>query len=195
MRDHGPALLAVAAVEGTALLIDCATLDIRPVPVPEDASCWIVPSGEVRSLADSRVRRPPGRVCLGGTPDRAAADGHARRAIDSLDDPVIRARARHVRTESGRVLDAAEALADGDLAEVGRLMVESHRSLRDDFEVSTPAVDRLVQVLCTTPGVFGARLTGGGFGGSVVALAAPGIELPGRIVRPSAGASADLMRV
>jgi galactokinase len=67
-------------------------------------------------------------------------------------------------------------------------MVASHASLRDDFEVSTPVLDALVDRLCATDGVHGARLTGAGFGGCVVALADPGVTLDGRRVRPSAGA-------
>jgi galactokinase len=86
----------------------------------------------------------------------------------------VRARARHVVTENARVRAAAAALAAGDATEAGQLMLASHASLRDDFAVSTPVLDALVAALAERPGVFGARLTGAGFGGSVVALTAPG---------------------
>src|SRR5204862_5433143 len=106
------------------------------------------------------------------------------------DDPVLRRRARHVVTENERVGGVVEALAAGDVGEVGRLMVASHCSLRDDFEVSTTTLDRLVARLCAVPGVYGARLTGAGFGGCVVALARPGVLTEGCVVRPVGPASA-----
>jgi galactokinase len=117
---------------------------------------------------------------------------------------LLRARARHVVTENGRVRDFAAALAAGDLVACGRLMGESHRSLALDFAVSTDGLDALVSDLAGRPGVFGARLTGAGFGGCVVALTRPGAlrEGPGALgalhglpgshgawtVRPSRGA-------
>jgi galactokinase len=102
---------------------------------------------------------------------------------------VLRRRARHVVTENRRVSLAADALADGDLPGVGAAMIESHASLRDDFEVSTPALDRLVEDLVQRPGVHGARLTGAGFGGAVVVLADAAASVPGRPVRACAGAT------
>jgi galactokinase len=93
-----------------------------------------------------------------------------------------------VRTENERVLAFADALAVHDVARAGALMIESHRSLRDDFEVSTPALDALVDNLAPTPGVYGARLTGAGFGGCVVAITEPGALPFTTPVRPSRGA-------
>jgi galactokinase len=81
-------------------------------------------------------------------------------------------RARHVVTENQRVLDAAAALQRGDTRQFGQLLTRSHISLRDDYEVSSPELDTLVDISASTPGVFGARLTGAGFGGCVIALAA-----------------------
>jgi galactokinase len=101
---------------------------------------------------------------------------------------VTRRRAQHVVTENERVRAFVGALRAGDAPLAGRLMVESHRSLRDDFEVSTPALDALVDRLVATPGVHGARLTGAGFGGCVVALTDPGALDEGWTVRPCAGA-------
>jgi len=183
-------LCSVAGVEGHALLIDCDAMTVDPVPVPEDACIWVVPSGQQRQLADSayaerRARCEDAATLVGPLP-AASLD-----AVEAIEDPVVRARARHVRTESGRVLAAADTLRAGDLAELGRLMVASHRSLAQDFEVSTPVLDALVDGLLATPGVYGARLTGAGFGGCVVALARPGVELDGWHVRPAAGATVE----
>jgi galactokinase len=94
------------------------------------------------------------------------------RAINALPEPLNR-RARHVVTENIRVLAAVEALRAGDAVEVGRLFGESHASMRDDFQISTPTVDALVNTACAVQGVYGARLTGGGFGGSIVAWCEP----------------------
>ena len=98
-------------------------------------------------------------------------------------------RARHVVTENTRVRAFVAALGRGDLAAAGALMAASHASLRDDFEVSTPGLDALVDRLDATPGVYGARLTGAGFGGCVVALTEPGALDEGWLVTASAGAS------
>ena len=108
--------------------------------------------------------------------------------LRSIDRPGLLARARHVVTENARVRAAGDALRAGDARSFGQLMVASHRSLRDDFEVSTEVLDALVDRLVATPGVHGARLTGAGFGGCVVALTDPGALDEGWLVRPSAGA-------
>jgi len=102
---------------------------------------------------------------------------------------VLRARARHVATENERVAIFAKALATGDYAEAGQQMLDSHRSLGHDFEVSTSVLDALVDELSTVPGVYGARLTGAGFGGAVVALTRPGALDRGFVATASAGAS------
>jgi galactokinase len=93
--------------------------------------------------------------------------------LAALEAPLDR-RARHAVTDSARVVETVAALRAGDLARVGRLFAASHRSMRDDFEISTPEVDALVDAAVADPDVFGARLTGGGFGGSIVALARAG---------------------
>ena len=183
-------LCSAAGVAGHALLIDCGTTDITPVPVPDDLAVWVIDSGEPRRLAESGYARL-----------RAEAEAAARlvgplptadyAAIEDLADDTLRRRARHVRSECERVTGFAAALATGNLKSAGELVTDSHRSLRDDAGVSTPTLDRLVTELVSTPGVLGARLTGAGFGGSVVALATPGTDLSGaggRRVRASAGA-------
>jgi len=169
-------LASAAGRQGHALLIDCATEVVEHVRVPDDVGFWVVHSGEQRSLdtsayATRRAECEAAARILGPLPGAALA------AIDSLDDPVIRARARHVRSECDRVRGAATALAAGDAATMGALMVASHRSLRDDFEVSTPGIDALVRSALEQPGVHGARLTGAGFGGCIVVLAEPTADL------------------
>lgn len=181
-------LTIVSGRPGHALLIDCDTLDVEPVPVPVDAEIVVVDSGERRTLAGSAyaTRRRQCEEAAGRIGPLRRADEHD---VARLGDPVLRRRARHVVTENARVAAFAVALAQGDLVAAGALMGDSHRSLRDDFEVSTPALDALVEALVATPGVFGARLTGAGFGGAAVALCAPGALSEGLVVRPSTGAS------
>lgn len=183
-------LTSAAGVSGHALLIDFSTLEVRPVAVPDEAEVVVVHSGEPRSLAGSAYARRRSRC-------EAAEEliGPLRSAdldrVDDLEDPVTRRRARHVITENARVREFVGALDAHDLERAGMLMVESHESLRTDFEVSTPALDRLVARLRATPGVYGARLTGAGFGGCVVALGAPEAVQEGWRVQASAGARVE----
>lgn len=185
-------LASAAGRAGHALLIDCATDEVRHVEVPDELEFWVVHSGEQRSLdtsayATRRAECETAAALIGALPS-AAHD-----AIATLHDPVVRARAHHVRTECDRVRAAAEALGAGDASAMGALMVESHQSLRDDFEVSTPGIDALVDAALERPGVRGARITGAGFGGCIVVLADPIADL-GELgtdrwqVRPSDGA-------
>jgi galactokinase len=181
-------LACAAGVEGHALLIDCGSFDFRPIAVPEDVEVVVIDSGEARTLvgspyAERRAQAEMAEAIVG--PLRYATTTDLQR----IDDEVVAARGRHVMTENARVWTFAEAVAAGWLAEAGALMVASHASLRDDYEVSTPTLDRLVDRLVSTDGVFGARLTGAGFGGCVVALTEPGALDEGWTVRPSAGAS------
>lgn len=189
-------LASAAGVEGHALLIDCTSLEVTPVPVPDDVEVVVVDSGQRRELARSHygVRRAQ-------CEEAAAIVGPLRQAslaaVERLERDDLRRRARHVVTENARVAAFADALRAGDAAGAGALMVESHASLRDDFEVSTPALDRLVESLLATPGVLGARLTGAGFGGCTVALVRPGTDVsasgPVWRVRPSAGARVEVV--
>lgn len=186
-------LTVARGVEGHALLIDFADVSVRPIPIPPDAEIVVVHSGERRTLdrtpyAARRAECEAAAYRLGplGTlsPD----------AMLGLPDPVLRRRARHVVTECDRVRWCAAALTSGDLVDAGRLMSASHASLAEDFDVSTPTLDALVEHLHSLPGVHGARLTGAGFGGCVVALSDPGaidlaaLSTPAWRVRPSAGA-------
>jgi len=180
-------LASTSGVAGHALLIDCSSNEVKPIPFPEGCEVVAIPSGERRSLWNSAYaerRSACERAAFYLGPLRAAA------LVDvaTLTDPVLLRRARHVVTENRRVLDFATFFRHGKLVEAGQLMYESHASLRDDFEVSTPALDALVERLRATRGVFGARLTGAGFGGCVVALARPGVLSEGWRLKPSDGA-------
>ncbi len=181
-------LASAAGVEGHALLIDCHVLSVSPVALPPEAEVRVVHSGEARQLAGSAYAERREAVEAAEAVVRPLRLVRDVTALDVLDDRVLFRRARHVVTENARVRAFAEALAAGDLAIAGRLMAESHASLRDDFEVSTPALDRLVERLSAAPGVHGARLTGAGFGGCVVALTDPGALGEGWLVRASRGA-------
>jgi galactokinase len=157
-------LASVFGREGAALLLDCRTLDVRPVPLPAAAAIVVVHSGlprrlEATAYAERRAATETAAVRLGV---RSLRDAHP---ADVADDP----RARHVVTENARVHAFVAALHAGDLAACGQFMLESHASLRDDFDVSTPELDTLVE-LAVDAGAFGARLTGAGFGGCAVAL-------------------------
>jgi galactokinase len=171
-------LASAAGVAGHALLIDCASETVTPVPLPDNVEVVAVHSGASRRLAGSayahrRSDCEQAERLLGPLRQASVA------AADGLEDARLRRRARHVVTENQRVLAMVEALRAGDLAGAGELMVDSHVSLRDDFEVSTPELDQLVEQLGATRGVYGARLTGAGFGGCVVALCEPGAAIEG----------------
>ncbi len=180
-------LASVAGADGSALRIDCHTLEITPVPLPDGVDVVVVDSGQQRELAGSAYaeRRAQCEAAerLVGPLRSASLDD-----VERIDDPVVRRRARHVVTECARVDAFIVALGAGDLARAGQLMVESHASLRDDFEVSTPVLDDLVAGLNQREDVYGARLTGAGFGGCVVVLAVPGAPVDGWRVRAAAGA-------
>lgn len=179
-------LVSVAGVEGCAVLIECRTETVSPVTVPEGAEVVVIHSGEERRLAtsDYAARRTECEQAEAAMGPLYLPDADP----DRIDDPTLRRRARHVINENRRVLAAASALQEGDVTATGALMYESHLSLRDDFEVSTPALDQLVEDLRRHRGVYGARLTGAGFGGCVVALTEPGLLAKGWKVRPSGGA-------
>lgn len=169
-------LTSVSGIEGHALLIDCRTLEVTPTTLPDDLEVLVFHSGQPRLLADSEYNERRASCeelesMIGPLRDAELAD------LDSVDDARLRRRGRHVITENARVLDMVDALAAGDLSLAGDILAEGHRSLAEDFEVSTPIVDAQAARVAATPGVYGARLTGGGFGGSLVAFAEPGVEL------------------
>jgi galactokinase len=158
-------IASVSGKAGHALVLDCRDLTVDPIPIPRDAAIVVAHSGVPRRLEES-----------GYAARRAACEAAAERiGVATLrdatfaqvaDDPL----ARHVVSENARVEAFVDALRIGDLREAGALMLESHASLRDDFRVSTPELNSLVD-LAIAHGAYGARLTGAGFGGCVVALA------------------------
>ena len=162
---------------GEALLIDTRSLAYEAIRLPPGAALLVIDSGIQHSHAtgDYRRRRSECEQAAAALGARSLRDVgvDALPRVERLPAPLDR-RARHVITENARVLAAVDALRAGALDELGRLFEASHESLRDDFEVSTPEIDALVATLRGMPGVYGSRLTGGGFGGSVVALVEPG---------------------
>jgi galactokinase len=172
--------LAIAlGVAGHGLLIDCRTLQTEPVPIPPGVRILVLDSAVPRTLAGSAYnqRRNECEAAL-ATLQTVGPNLRALRdvTVDLLDTEgwrltdVQRRRARHVVTENQRVLDFAAALRRGDTHRCGQLLTQSHRSLRDDYQVSGPELDTLVDIAAHTPGVLGARLTGAGFGGCAIAL-------------------------
>jgi galactokinase len=175
-----------------ALRIDFRTLQVEPVPLLLGG--WrlvVLDSGERHKHASSgynKRRAECARACqLLGVPSLRDAEADVD-ALEQLPEP-LRRRALHVISENQRVREAVAALRAGDLPALGALLDASHRSLRDDYEVSTPTVEATVQRL-RDAGASGARLVGGGFGGSVLALFAPHIAHPpdAREVHPGPGA-------
>jgi galactokinase len=166
-------LAILGARAGHALFIDFASLDSYQVAVPEGAAFIVVHCGTGRELASSGyaerraeceraanlIGRPLGLCELGD--------------LSVLSEPVLRRRARHVITEGSRVREVERLLGRSNLTAIGAVMTDGHRSLAEDFKVSIPALDELVDRLVKLPGVYGARMTGGGFGGCVIALCAP----------------------
>jgi galactokinase len=165
-------MAASLADERQALFIDTSTLDTRRIGMPPQAEVAIVDSGLTHDHASGgyRVRRAEcaQAAALLGVDRLRALSAHDQR-IAQLPPPLDR-RVRHVVTENARVLAAIEAMQAGDVAALGQIWIASHVSMRDDFETSLPEIDMLVAIACTEPGVCGARLTGGGFGGAVIVL-------------------------
>ena len=180
-------LCIAAAVEGHAVLIDCTTFEITPSPVPDDVEIVIRFIAQ-RTLEGSEYGERVAQ-CAAAEAEIGPLRGATLDDTIAIDDPIVRARARHVVTENQRVRAFAAALAAGDYRTAGDVMIDGHRSLRDDFATSTPVMDAAVEQLRTSRGVFGARMTGGGFGGCVVALCEPGAAVEGWIVRPVGGAT------
>jgi len=171
---------SACGVAGNAVLLDCRSLEFRPVALPlATHTLVVIHTGSTRSLTTSQynVRRAQCEAAVAAL----AADDPAIRSLRDVTPamlPAVRARVdeetyrrcRHVVTENGRVAETIEALAADDLAAVGRLWAASHASLRDDFEVASPELDALVEIAADVPGVAAARMTGAGFGGCTINL-------------------------
>ena len=171
---------SAAGVADHAILLDCRSLEWRPVPLPLGECALVVcHSGSSRKLESSAYNERKAD-CERAVAAIATIEPSVRalRDVDEalldraagLLDPVAARRARHIVDENARVLATERALAAGDLDEVGRLFAASHASLRDLYEVSSPELDTLVEVATEVEGVVAARLTGAGFGGSTINL-------------------------
>ncbi len=167
-------LISAAGRAGHALLIDCRSLDMEPVPLPPGAAVVVLDTATRRGLVDSAYNERRGQCeaaarAFGVPALRDVTIECFQRSADAL-DAAARRRARHVITENDRTLQAADAMRRGDAAELGRLMQQSHRSLRDDYEVSSDALNAMVECASAQEGCYGARMTGAGFGGCAIAL-------------------------
>ena len=165
------------ATPGEALFLDCRDLSFERVPLPTGADLVVLHSGVEHNHAggDYNTRRAEcERACelLGVGSLRELTEADLDR-VNALPEPLNR-RARHVVTEDARVLAAVDAIQAGDLARMGELFYASHASMRDDYQVSVPEIDLIVELARARTDIYGARLTGGGFGGSVVMLAHAG---------------------
>jgi galactokinase len=193
-------MAASLADEGTALFLDARSLEFQRVPLPAGADLVVLESGVAHNLAggDYNTRRAEcERACallgVGQLRDLSGAD---LPRIEALPEPLNR-RARHVVTENDRVCAAVEAMRAGDLQRLGELFYASHASMRDDYKVSVPEIDLIVELARGDGDVYGCRLTGGGFGGSVVMLAKAGrgAEVAQRLARAYAAQSGCTPRV
>eukprot|EP01112_Ceratiomyxa_fruticulosa_P011260 TRINITY_DN3043_c0_g2_i1.p1 TRINITY_DN3043_c0_g2~~TRINITY_DN3043_c0_g2_i1.p1 ORF type:complete len:395 (-),score=62.29 TRINITY_DN3043_c0_g2_i1:94-1278(-) len=172
--------ISVMGTKGNVLLLDCRTQEETHVPLSDPSVVLLVTNSNVKheltggeystrrdqcyAAVDAVKKRHPGVKALRDVNQAQLKE------IESEVPPVVLARARHVIGEDARTLQAVEALKKGDYEIVGKLMVESHNSLRDDYEVSCAELDILVKLALEVPGVFGSRMTGGGFGGCTVTL-------------------------
>jgi len=160
--------VSLFAQEHAALKIDCRSLESEPVPLPDNVAILAVNSMVKHNLGQSAYRT---RVKECAEACRIAGVGSLRDA--TFDQIHHNKRARHIVTENQRVQAFVEAAKSNDLEKMGQLFLESHASMRDDYEISCEEIDFLVDTAAKIPGCYGARMTGGGFGGCTVNLVAP----------------------
>jgi galactokinase len=164
----------LSSAVGLTQLIDCRSLETQPVPLPSGTAVVVMDTGTRRGLVDSayneRRQQTSQAVDFFGVPALRDVSPEMLEQQFSALDPVIAIRARHVVTENQRVIQAQKAMQNDDPETFGILMVDSHNSLRDDYEVSSPALDKMVAFALNHPACYGARMTGAGFGGCAVAL-------------------------
>ena len=163
-------MIAARGVAEHAVVIDCRTLDCTPQRLPVGVAIAIVNSRVARGLVDSayneRRRQCEAAAAALGVAALRDADAAMLEARRNAMDPLVHARARHIVSENDRVLATFDAMGRGDLAAIGELMRASHASMRDDFQITVPAIDRLADIAnAAIGGAGGARMTGGGFGG------------------------------
>ncbi|ROS26818.1 galactokinase [Raoultella terrigena] len=168
-------LISALGKKDHALLIDCRTLGTRAVSMPKGVAVVIINSNFKRTLVGSEynTRREQCETGARFFQQPALRDVTLAEfnAVAAELDPIVAQRVRHVLTENARTVEAATALEKGDLKRMGELMAESHASMRDDFEITVPQIDALVEIVKATIGdKGGVRMTGGGFGGCIVAL-------------------------
>jgi galactokinase len=173
---------SACGVAGSAVLLDCRSLEWRPVALPTDIGIVVLHTGSSRHLDGSAYNER--RAQCEAAVTVIAQDDPAVRSLRDVSpfqlsaarsrmDPVAFRRAEHVITENQRVAEVVTALEDGDLAAVGGAFAASHASLRDRFEVVSPELDAMVEIATSVPGVVAARMTGAGFGGCTVNLVRP----------------------
>lgn len=168
-------LISACGEEHHALLLDCRSLETQAVSMPEDTAIVIINSNKKRGLVDSeynarRLQCEQAASIFGVKALRDVSIEQFETRINEL-DAVVAKRARHVITENDRTVQAADALRQGDMQLMGALMAQSHISMRDDFEITVPEIDLIVDIVKAEIGESGGvRMTGGGFGGCVVAL-------------------------
>ncbi|MCA9909063.1 MAG: galactokinase, partial [Anaerolineae bacterium] len=167
-------MISAGAVEGSALLIDCRWLTLKPAPLPPDVSIVILDTATRRELTHSgynerRMQCEAAARHFGVAALRDVTMSQFIAGSAGLDALALK-RARHVISENARTLQAVAAMYAGDAAEFGRLMNDSHASMRDDFEITRREIDTMVEIAQEQTGCYGARMTGGGFGGCCVAL-------------------------
>lgn len=171
-------MISAAGEAGHALLIDCRDLATTAVPLPPGTVIIILDTSTRRGLVDSaynerREQCDAAAAYFGVSALRDVDMARFQAEAEGLDE-VTRGRARHVISENERVIAAQQAMQAGDAVRLGQLMNQSHTSLRDDFEVSSPALNTIVEIAQGQPGCLGARMTGAGFGGCAVALVREG---------------------
>ncbi|QIJ82973.1 galactokinase [Vibrio coralliilyticus OCN008] len=173
-------MISAEAMENRAMLLDCRSLETQPVSMPEDVAVMIINSNKQRGLVGSEynTRREQCEAAAQRFGVKALRDVTIEQfnAQSEMLDDVVAKRARHVITENDRTLEAADALRANDLKRMGELMAQSHASMRDDFEITVFEVDTLVEIVKSVIGEQGGvRMTGGGFGGCIVALVPPAL--------------------
>ena len=180
-------LTVASGIRDHALLIDCHELTVSPVQLPNDVKIVVQFVAE-RKLASSSYGE---RVVQCAAAEKIIGPLRLAKlqSLASISDKTVFRRARHVVSENQRVRDFAAMLHTGDLKSAGKLMIESHNSLDRDFETSTPQMNSAVAAATSQPGVFGARMTGGGFGGCIVILADASAKVDGWQVRAVNAAS------
>ena len=179
-------LCIASARDGHGTMIDCRTLEVQHVPIPTDVKIvvrFIAHRTLVGSAYADRVTQcATAESIIGPLRDASLAD------VAAITDATIASRARHVISENARVVAFASALAGGDYSTAGEIMSDCHRSLAEDFATSNDQMNAAVQDIRAVPGVFGARMTGGGFGGCIVALCEPDAVVEGWHVKPVSAA-------